>query len=215
MDDNGLPPEQRPLPPSEGAPSSSPSLPRSQPPGPSAHVHRAPPSRRANQRPGVGFGIVLILLGLLFLVGQFAPGLWSWVGGFGWPLIVIAVGLGLVLIGLLVGVPGLAVPGCVVGGIGLLLNWQNNTGHWESWAYAWALIPGFVGLGTLIMGLYDRRRDQLSGGLWLIVISAILYGVFASFLGGANLFGRYWPVLIIALGVVLLLGSLFRFRRVE
>ena len=163
----------------------------------------------------MGFGVVLILLGVLFLVGQFVPGLWAIVGGYSWPLIVIGVGVILLVIGLLTGVPGLAVPGCVVGGIGLLLNWQNNTGNWESWAYAWALIPGFVGLGTLIMGLYNRRRSEMSGGLWLMIISAVLYGVFASFLGGFNLLGRYWPVLIIALGVLLLLGSLFRFRRVE
>src|SRR5438552_19018391 len=43
-------------------------------------------------------------------------------------------------------VAGLAVPGTVITGTGLILFYQNITGHWQSWAYVWTLYPLFVGL---------------------------------------------------------------------
>ena len=48
----------------------------------------------------------------------------------------------------------------------------------------------------------------MRGGLWLIVISLILFAVFsaimAPFVGGPTFLGRYWPVLLILLGLLLL-----------
>jgi hypothetical protein len=177
-------------------------------------------------RSNVAVGAVLILIGILFLVGQLVPGLWAWVGPFSWPLIIVGVGVLLLVtctersrsIGLLVGEPGMAVPACIVGGIGGLLYWQNTTGNWASWAYAWTLIPGFVGIGVMLAGLLgdkprqsDSLRQNLAGGAWLVLISVILFVIFASFLGGPAVLGqywRYWPVLLILLGL-LLLGRFF------
>ena len=92
-------------------------------------------------------GLVLVLLGALFLAVQWLPGLQLW---FSWPLIIIGIGVLLLIVGLLTGVPAMAIPACIVGGIGGLLYWQNATGNWESWAYAWTLIPGFVGVGMVL-----------------------------------------------------------------
>ncbi|MCX6029636.1 MAG: hypothetical protein NT169_10085 [Chloroflexi bacterium] len=158
-------------------------------------------------------GIVLILLGILFLVGQIVPGLWGWVGPLSWPLIVVGVGVLLLLIGLASNAPGMAVPACVVGGIGLLLYWQNATGNWESWAYAWTLIAGFAGVGTVLMGLWTGRWKTIRGGLWSILISLILFAIFASFLGGPFSLGKYWPVLLILLGLLGLGRGFFRQRQ--
>ena len=167
------------------------------------------------RRSNLAVGLVLILLGVLFLIGQLVPALWSRIGPFSWPLIVVGVGVLLLVIGLAARAPGMVVPASIVGGIGLLLFWQNATGNWESWAYAWALIPGFVGVGTALLGAITGNRQNVTGGLWLIVISLILFAIFASFLGGPNILGSYWPVLLIVLGVALLLQSFFRFRRAE
>jgi hypothetical protein len=153
-------------------------------------------------------GIVLILLGILFLAGQIIPGLWDWVGPLSWPLIVVGVGVFLLLIGLASNAPGMAVPACIVGGIGLLLYWQNATGNWESWAYAWTLIPGFVGVGTLLMGLWTGQWKTIRGGLWSVLVSLILFVIFSSFFGGPFGLGKYWPVLLIVLGL-LSLGRIF------
>lgn len=158
-------------------------------------------------------GVLLILLGLFFLAYQIAPGWMSWLRmEAGWPLIVVAVGAFLLIFGLLVGAPGMAVPASIVGGIGLILYWQNLTGNWESWAYIWTLIPGFVGVGTILTGLLGggRLRESLEGGAWLIFISLVMFSIFGSFLGGLNLFGPYWPVLLIAAGLIVLVRNFIR-----
>ena len=157
-------------------------------------------------------GVLLVLLGAWLLAVQFVPGLDSWLDiEFSWPLIIIGVGLFLFVFGLLVGEPGMAVPASIVTGIGALLYYQNATGNWESWAYAWTLIPGFVGIGAIIAGLLGEDRNKsVRDGLNLLVISAVLFLVFGSFLGGLDLLGDYWPVLLILLGAWLLIRPLLR-----
>jgi hypothetical protein len=155
-------------------------------------------------------GLILILLGAWFLAVQLVPGLQEW---FSWPWIIIGIGVLMLIIGLLAGVPDMAVPACIIGGIGGLLYWQNATDNWESWAYAWALIPGFVGVGIVLSGLFGGRVGKsLREGGNLILISLILFIVFGAFLGGPNLLGDYWPVLLILLGLWLLVRPFFRSR---
>jgi hypothetical protein len=164
-------------------------------------------------RTSVVGGILLILLGLFFLALQMMPESMAWLRiEMSWPLIVMGVGVFLLVFGLLVGAPGMAVPACVVGGIGALLYWQNVTGNWESWSYAWALIPGFVGIGVILTGLLggEKLRDSLEGGFWLILISMVMFAIFGSFLGGLTLFGSYWPALLIVLGLVVLVRSFLK-----
>jgi hypothetical protein len=157
-------------------------------------------------------GLGLILVGGWFLAGQVFPGLLSWIQiEFTWPLIIIGVGVLLLLMGLALDAPGMAVPACIVGGIGGLLYWQNATGNWESWAYAWALIPGFVGVGVILAGLLEGRlRQSLSGGGFLVMISLVMFAIFGSAFGGANLLGLYWPVLLILFGLWLLISAILR-----
>ena len=163
-----------------------------------------------SRRSGLAGGLILILLGAWFLAVQFMPGLQAW---FSWPWIIIGVGVVMLLIGLLSGVPDLAVPACIIGGIGGLLYWQNATGNWDSWSYAWSLIPGFVGVGVILSGLFGGKvRKSLREGGNLILISLILFVIFAAFLGGPNLLGDYWPVLLILLGLWTLIQALFRSR---
>ncbi len=147
-------------------------------------------------------GLILILAGLLFLVLQAFPGVADQFDlASQWPLIIVGIGA-LFLLGAILGTPPLAVPGSVVSGIGLLLYYQNATGNWQTWAFAWALIPGFVGVGILIMSFLDKEsRDQGREGLRLVLISLALFLVFGGFFG---IFGQYWPVLLILGGVLLL-----------
>jgi hypothetical protein len=108
----------------------------------------------------------------------------------------------------------MAVPACIVAGIGGLLYWQNLTGNWDSWSYAWALIPGFVGVGIILAGLMGegRLRDAIDGGGTLILISAVMFAIFGSFLGGLELLGDWWPLLLILVGLLVLVRSFFRKR---
>ncbi len=166
------------------------------------------------RRSSIAFGLILILVGAWFLATQMVPGLEARLGlTVSWPLLIVGLGVIFLLFALFAGIPGMTIPGCVITGIGILLYWQNLTGNWESWAYAWTLIPGFVGVGLILLGLLGpERRGPIAGGVWLIVISGVLFLVFGSFLGGLNLLGPYWPVLLIALGALLLIQSVFRGR---
>ncbi len=162
-------------------------------------------------RSSVVGGVLLILLGLFFLINQVMPQEWLRLN-MEWPMIVIGVGIFLLIFGLLVGAPGMAVPAAIVSGIGGILYWQNATGNYESWAYVWTLIPGFVGIGVILNGLLggEPLRESLEGGGWSILISLILFTIFSAFLGGVNLLGAYWPVLLILLGVIFLVRSFIR-----
>lgn len=161
--------------------------------------------------PALLWGTLMILLGAAFLMVEVfgAP---TWFDpDRSWPLIVIGVGGLLAIIGLLTRQSGMAVPACVVGGIGMLLYYQNRTGDWDSWAYAWSLIPGFVGVGIILAGLFGGHlRRALVGGLWLLIISAVMFVAFGSFLGPLSGLGlsRFWPLVVIALGLLMLVESL-------
>lgn len=150
-------------------------------------------------------GLILILVGALFLLLQAFPELAAQFNpDLQWPLIIIAVGL-LFIVGAVLGEASLAVPGAIIGGIGGLLYYQNLSGNWESWAYVWALIPGFVGLGLMLMGVLDReKRSSIRDGIRLIFISLILFAIFGGFLGGFYGLRQFWPLLLIIAGVWLL-----------
>lgn len=154
----------------------------------------------------LGCGLALVLLGAWLLAVRLIPSLEQWSDSvFEWPVFVIGAGVLMLLFGLLARAPGMAIPAAIVGGIGGLLYWQNATGNWESWAFAWTLIPGFVGIGLILMGLLPGgESDSLRAGGWLLVVSLTLFVVFGSFLGGPNLLGPYWPALLIVLGLILL-----------
>jgi len=180
-----------------------------QPDGPDGRGTEERPDGGPN-RGAAAIGATLILVGLFFLIAQWVPGLKALLGiEYSWPLIVIGVGVFLALIGLLTGAPETLIPAAIVGGIGGILYWQNLTGNWGSWSYVWTLIPGFVGLGMVLAaffrGTQHRARQLLTGGLWQVVISLVLFGVFGSFLGGPPWLTRYWPVGIILLGIIVLL----------
>ena len=164
------------------------------------------------RRTGLVGGLILILLGIWFLAMQLVPELQTLIDiELSWPLFVIGAGVVLLILGLLTGEPGMAVPACIVGGIGVLLYYQNETGDWASWAYAWTLIPGFAGVGAILAGLLgDKPKQSVRDGVNLILISAVMFVIFSSFLGGQNLLGPYWPVLLILLGLWFLIQPLFR-----
>ena len=79
------------------------------------------------QKSGIVGGIILILLGLLFLASEIFPGLFSF---WEWPFIIVLVGLVFLLWAVIGGVGGLAIPGSILAGIGGILYYQNAYNAW-------------------------------------------------------------------------------------
>jgi hypothetical protein len=126
-------------------------------------------------------GLVLIALGLLALLGQIFRGFpfWSYL----WPVIILLFG-GLFFVGMFAGgksLAGLAIPGSIISGIGLMMFFQNLTRYWESWAYSWTVILILVGLGIFIMGLYTEDYHRRQAGLRVMKVGAILLIIFGGF----------------------------------
>lgn len=165
------------------------------------------------RKSGIVGGIILILLGLLFLASELFPDTFSF---WEWPFIIILIGLVFLLWAIFSGIGGLAIPGSILTGIGGILYYQNAYNDWESWSYVWALIPGFVGLGIMLSGIIDRDfKHRFFNGLSLLIISAILFFAFGSFFGLAPEITMYWPVLLVVLGLVSLIRSLSSNRKKE
>lgn len=176
---------------------------------------------RARNMVNIVAAFVLIGLGILFLVGQVFRVRWGiWL----WPFTVILPGLAF-FVGMLLAGPkgaGLAIPGSIVTTVGLILLYQNTFQHWESWAYAWALIfPTAVGMGLLIEGVYGGHPENVRTGRTMLAIGIIVFVVagaaFELLIFGGRGLGRYvWPLLLIGGGLFLLLGrGLFPVSRRE
>ena len=163
-----------------------------------------------SQRSRLVVGILLILFGAWFLAVRLVPGLERLLPTqMAWPMIVVGVGAFLLVFGLLVGTPEMAIPACIVGGIGGILYWQNATGNWGSWAYLWTLIPGFSGAGMIIASLLGGRgENSVRHGLDTILSSLILFLIFATLMTGTRWLGIYTPLVLIGVGVIMLVRSL-------
>jgi len=113
------------------------------------------------------------------------------------------------VIGLLTGASGLAVPAAIVAGIGGILYYQEAYHDPMTWAYMWTLIPGFAGVGAILEGLLTRNTARARGGLDSIVTSAILFVIFAAIFGKLTLFGPYGPAILLILAGLWLAGRAF------
>jgi hypothetical protein len=116
----------------------------------------------------IGLGVLLVVLGALFFVGQ-AVGFD--LGRFGWPFFVIIPGLAVSGVGLALGDP-----------TGVILLYQNAADHFVSWAYAWALVfPTSSGLGHMLYGSLKGRKEMVVAGGRSGLIGAALFVVGAFF----------------------------------
>ena len=163
-------------------------------------------TNRSNAGALVG-GAIMIAFGLLALAGQVFRGV-DW--GFLWPFIIIAIGA-VFFVAMFAGgkqTAGLAIPGSIVGGIGLVLLFQNITRHWESMSYFWALIILFVGVGIYIMGWYGGDANQKRSGMSVMKVGLILFIIFGAFfeLIFSSFNNLLFPILLILLGAYLILS---------
>ena len=177
---------------------------------------------RSGTPPAIGLGVALLLIGGLLFVGQlFDIG----IADVGWPAIVIGVGVVILVLGLFVNrEQGMVIGGTVVTTVGLVLLYQNSTGRWESWAYAWALVgPAASGLGMVLWGIRAGDPTEIRNGTWALLGGLGIFVVGFLFfegvigIGGERLPLPEWvlPVAVISIGVVVLARGLFERREPE
>lgn len=178
---------------------------------------------RRRQAPAV-IGVILILAGLAVLLGrQAGVDLIDSIAEAGWPLFVIIPGLLLLIMAIVTRPPdglGFAIAGAIVTTVGGILFYQQETGHWESWSYVWALIPGAAGLAMVVYGALTRGDDLVPTGLRLMAIAALLFvagmwffeSVFETGTAPVDL-ATWWPLVLIGIGVVVVARGLFDTRQ--
>ncbi len=167
-------------------------------------------------RTQLALGILLVLIGVWFIAVRQLPILKPFSNlNLDWPFYVIAAGAILLLIGLVTDAPRMAIPAAIVAGIGGILYYQNARQDWESWNFMWTLIPGFVGVGNILAGLLgDDLRHSFGRGMNLIIISAVLFLIFAAIFNRINILGNYGVAgLLILLGLYVIGRGLMQSRR--
>jgi hypothetical protein len=216
-----------PLPPAQPPPDAAP------PAGPapwdtpgSGPGYTAAPSWTVNARPaaqaqtpsGLVAGIVLVVIGVVFLLVRIVD---VTIGSGSWPLWIIVPGLAMVAGSLAIpprGGLGLAVPGTIIAIVGGILWVQDAYGLYATWAYAWALVaPTGPGLAMLVYGLVRGDRELAGDGFRTLLVGIGLFLGFGFFFEGviglsghriANL-DEVLPYVVIGFGVLLVVSSLF------
>lgn len=146
-------------------------------------VPPVPPASTAKRNSGIGAGVFLIAIGLIFLAGQFVPGLAWWSM---WPLIVVLIGViqmftpshrdewgpERIMDGLGTVIIGVVLLGNTLG----IISW----GVWWTFITLWPVLIVALGISLLGRGLQQSWMRAISP---LLIWAALAYSVSASFTG--------------------------------
>ncbi len=152
-------------------------------------------------------GIPALTTGLLLFAAS-VTGYWS-IWAYLWPLEVISVALGFVLMAVFLKIPWLAIPASVLGAVGLVLQFCAATGWWNSWAVLWTVVPFAVGLPLFIIGLVKKIDGVKLAGLILCGLAGLGFAAMSTILVTSLWITRLvGPVLVLGFGVVLVVLAL-------
>lgn len=159
------------------------------------------------QRGGWIGGLILIMLGVVFLIEQFIPdafGGWMFLAGLGLIFLVAYV---------LSQQYGFLIPGCIMGGLAIgvaLVETNTVSGPGSDGIIVLSLGLSFVAI-WLIDLLVARGRF---GGWWPLIPGAILTiagaAVFSENEAWLENYGQWWPLIFIIIGVWILLERVVR-----
>lgn len=164
------------------------------------------------ERSSTVVALILIALGAMFLAFNLIPGLEL---GRTWPVIFFVIAAGFYLPAFIwpnsrQGLAALYIPGSVMLALGLIFLYNTFSRDWASWAYAWTLIPGGVGLGLALAARIGQwGQGTMWVGVWMMVGSVAVFGLFGTLFGGP-LLKSLGPIALIVGGVLLLLRQFGR-----
>lgn len=158
------------------------------------------PVTAKQERPWI-FGAVLIVVGALLLLAQF-------VQDAGW---LVLGGLAVVFLAVYAWTrqPGWAIPGMILGGLAVGVGLQSYGYDMNDSVVVLGLAGGFLAIAILFYATGTFRGT--AGQWWPVIPGGILAMVgIAQAVGGTaagDLVERYWPLVLIAVGILVLLGG--------
>jgi hypothetical protein len=154
-------------------------------------------------------GIPTLTTGILLFLAS-VTGYWS-IWSYLWPLEVISVGLGFVLMAIFLKVPWLFIPASIIGFTGFVLQFCAATGLWSSWAVLWTVEPFAVGLPLLLIGMIRKIEGVKMAGIILCGIAGLAFAAMSALLVTSLWITRLvGPGIILALGILLVLSAVIK-----
>ncbi len=154
-------------------------------------------------------GIPTLTTGVLLFIASIT-GNWS-IWAYLWPLEVISVALGFVLMTIFLKVPWLMIPASILGLTGLVLQFCAATGWWSSWAVLWAVEPFAVGLPLLLIGMFKKIEGVKVAGVILCGFAGLAFAAMSTLLVTSLWITRLiGPAIVLALGIFLVVSALLK-----
>lgn len=140
-------------------------------------------------------GLLLIVTGAVILLANL--GVFSLVGL--WPLLVVLLGIFFFILWMKDrGDPGLLMPATILTIVGILFLYCEQYGWWNM-SNLWPVFLMAPGLGFMLMYIFgEQETGLLIPGTLMLVLSIF-------FLSINEWAGRWWPVIMIILGAILLI----------
>jgi hypothetical protein len=154
-------------------------------------------------------GLPVLATGIILFIAS-ATGNWS-IWGLLWPLEVLSLAAGFVLMAIFLKVPWLMIPASILGFTGLVLQFCALTGQWSSWAVLWTVVPFSVGLPLLLIGIFRKLEGVKLAGLILCGLAGLAFAALSTFLVTSHWLTRLiGPVIVLALGALLVVLAFAR-----
>ena len=145
-------------------------------------------------------GIVLIVVGLAFLLSQYNVITSDQV----WPMFILAPGFGFLALYITSSnkraSSGLIIPGVITVLLGLFFFYLNFT-SWNQMEFLWPIFPLIVGVSFYLYFLGNGREKSERG---ILIPATILTAVGIIFLALAGFSYKLWPIVLIAMGALML-----------
>jgi hypothetical protein len=152
-------------------------------------------------------GLPILATGVLLFLAS-VSGNWS-IWAYSWPLEVISVAVGFLLMAIFLKVPWLGIPASIIGLTGLVLQFCALTGWWSSWAVLWTVEPFAIGLPLLLIGMTKKIEGVKLAGIILCGLAGLAFAGMSSLLVTSLWITRLvGPVVVLGLGILLVFLAL-------
>jgi len=109
------------------------------------------------------------------------------------------------------------IAGSILAGMGLVMFYQTITDHWKMWAYGWALLIVFTGIGMMLGGLWSAaptivfrigKRAAIAGTA-IFLLLGVFFELLFNVSNNPN-YGAAWAMALMCLGGYFVWSSLAR-----